>query len=157
MTSNWFECKVRYDKPNEAGIPAKVKEPYLVDAMSFTEAERRLIEEMRPRISGEFVVEDIKRTRLAEVCENIDANADRWYRAKLAFITLDEESGKEKRSNNLMMVQAVDFAGALTAVNNAMKGTLQDWVIVSITETAILDVFRYRKMDAVAATTPEEA
>ena len=97
MNNEWFECKVRYDKTMETGLLKKVTETYVVEALSFTEAERRFIEEMRPLISGEFIVTDIKRAKLTELFESIDAAADRWFKAKVAYITLDEVSGAEAR------------------------------------------------------------
>lgn len=147
MNSEWFECKVRFDKTLETGLIKKVTETYMVDALSFTEAERRFIEEMTPYISGEFIVKDIKRARLSEVVEAVDAAADRWFKAKVAYITLDEKSGAEKRTNHMILVQATDFRDALKNLDNSMQGTLGDWVIVSITETAVMDVFRYKKLD----------
>ncbi len=147
MNSQWFECKVKYDKTMETGLLKKVTETYMVDALSFTEAEKRFIEEMTPYISGEFEVTDIKRARLADLFESIDASADRWFKAKIAYVTLDEKSGTEKRTNQLVLVQATDFRNAVAALDKGMAGTLGDWVIVSITETPIMDVFRYKKND----------
>lgn len=147
MNNEWFECKVRYEKTLETGLMKKVTETYMVDALSFTEAERRFIEEMKPYISGDFTVSDIKRARLAELFESIDADADRWFKAKVAFITLDEKTGAEKRSNQMMLVQATDFRNAVKQLDECMKGTMGDWVIVSLTETAIMDVFRYKKVE----------
>lgn len=147
MNSEWFECKVRFDKTMETGLLKKVTETYMVDALSFTEAERRFIEEMKPYISGEFTVTDIKRARLSELIESQDAAADRWFKAKVAYITLDEKSGAEKRTNQNILVQATDFRDALKNLDHSMEGTLGDWVIVSITETAVMDVFRYKKIE----------
>ena len=93
---NWFECKVRYEKTGEDGLPKKVNEPYLVDALSFTEAEARIIEEIKPFVSGEFTVSNIKRSRIAELFDN--PSGDKWYRAKVNFISLDEEKGVEKKT-----------------------------------------------------------
>ena len=147
MNSEWFECKVRFDKTLETGLMKKVTETYLVDALSFTEAERRFIEEMTPYISGEFTVTDIKRARLAYVFESGDAAADRWFKAKVAYITLDEKSGAEKRTNQNVLVQATDFRDAVKVLDKNMEGTLGDWVIVSIAETPIMDVFHYVKKE----------
>lgn len=147
MNNEWFECKVRYDKTMETGLLKKVTETYIVEALSFTEAERRFIEEMRPLISGEFIVTDIKRAKLTELFESIDAAADRWFKAKVAYITLDEVSGAEKRTNQTMLVQATDFRAAVKELDKGMEGTLGDWVIVSITETNIMDVFHYVKKE----------
>ena len=133
--SNWFKCKVTYDKMMENGLPKSVSEPYLVDALSFTEAEARIIEEMKPYISGEFTVADIKRF--------FDETGDKWYKAKLNYITLDEKSGVEKRTAAFMLIQAQDFATALTTLTNEMRTTVMDYEVALITETAIMDVYRY--------------
>ena len=93
----WFECKIRYEKTLENGMVKKVTEPYLVDALSFTEAEARIIEEMKPFISGEFTVSDIKRANYSELFFCDEDAADRWFKSKLLFITLDEKSGNEKK------------------------------------------------------------
>lgn len=128
----------------------KVTETYMVDALSFTEAERRFIEEMTPMISGEFTIKDIKRARVTDIFESIDAAADRWFKAKVAYITLDEKTGAEKRTNQFSLVQATDFRDALKVLDKGMEGTMGDWVIVSMTETPIMDIFRYTKKDSKA-------
>ena len=79
----WFECKIRYEKTMENGMNKKVTEPYLVDALSFTEAEARIIEEMTPFISGEFTVSDIKRANYSELFPCEEEAADRWFKCKL--------------------------------------------------------------------------
>lgn len=138
---SWFECKVTYDKMMENGIQKKVTEPYLVDALSFTEAEARIIEELKPFITGEFVIADIKRARLSEIFFNADG--DRFYRAKVQFITLDEKSGSEKKTSVHMLAQASDFDEALAVTKKGMQGTMADYVIASIVETTLEDVFPY--------------
>ena len=135
----WFECKVRYDKMTEKGAVKKVNEPYLVDALSFTEAEARIIEKMTPYISGEFSISAVKKTKISEIF--FDENADRFYMVKVNFITIDEKSGIEKKSASFILTQASDFTGALKRFEEGMKGTLADYEIASITETPILDVF----------------
>ena len=147
MNNDWFECKVRYDKTMETGLLKKTTETYMVEALSFTEAERRFIEEMTPFISGEFTVTDIKRGRLAEIFESENAAADRWFKAKVAYITLDEKTGAEKRTPQQILVQATDFRDAVSNLDRCMAGTLGDWVIVTITETSIMDVFHYKKVE----------
>ena len=108
----WFECKVQY----ENGLIKSTKEAYLVDALSFTEAEETITKEIEPFMSGEFMVSDIKRARIAELFENEDLNADRWYKVKIGFISYDEKSEKEKIVTQTDIVQATDFKNAL-AVN----------------------------------------
>lgn len=139
--SNWFECKIKYDKMMENGLPKSVTEPYLVDALSFTEAEARIIEEIKPFISGEFTVSNIKRVKLADIF--FDETGDKWYKAKLNYITLDEKSGAEKRTSAFMLIQAQDFATALATLTQEMGTTMIDYEVASITETPIMDVYRY--------------
>ena len=147
MQSEWFECKVRYDKTLENGLIKKTTESYLVDALSFTEAEKRFIEEIKPFISGEFIVTDIKRARLSDLFDSEDLNDDRWFKARIAYITLDEKSGVEKRTVQSALIQANDFHRALSRLDEGMKSTLGEWEIVSITETAIIDVFKFKAND----------
>ena len=143
MMNNWFECKVKYVKTMENGLEKKVSEPYLVDAISFTEAEKRIIEEIRPFMTGEFVISDIKRANYSEVFFCDAESADRWFKCKLSFITLDEKSGAEKKSNSYALVQAGDLREAIKYLDEQMKGTIMDYQIASVAETMIMDVYPY--------------
>lgn len=136
----YIETKIKYEKVQENGLVKKVTEHFLVDALSFTEAEARIIEEMTPFISGEFTVSAVKKSRIGEIF--FDNAGDRYYQVKAAFISFDEKTGAEKRSNSVFLVQAVNFTDALDNFNAGMRGTLGDFVIVSIAETKILDVYR---------------
>ncbi|MCI9043177.1 MAG: DUF4494 domain-containing protein [Muribaculaceae bacterium] len=136
---NWFECKVRYDKMVEQGIVKKVTESFLVDALSFTEAEARIIEEQTPFISGEFSVSAVKRTKISEIFR--DDRADKWYLAKVAFITIDEKTAAEKRAISQILVAGSSFDGAYDNFKDGMKGVMGDFDLVSLTETALLDVY----------------
>ena len=140
MLHNWFICKVRYEKVMGNGMNKKVVEPYLVDALSFTEAESRIIEEMTPFISGEFTVADIKRAHYSELFPSDEESADKWYDCKLEFITLDEKSGAEKKTKTTVLVQAADLRDAMKKLDEGMKGTMADYNAVCIKETAIIDV-----------------
>lgn len=137
--ANWFECKVRYDKMMENGVVKKVNEPYLVDALSFTEAEARIIEEQTPFISGDFSVSAVKRTKISEIFR--DDTADKWYLAKVAFITIDEKTAAEKRTVSQILVAGSDFKGAYDNFMDGMKGTLADFELVALTETPLMDVY----------------
>ncbi len=142
---NWFECKVSFEKILENGMQKKVTEPYLVDALSFTEAEARIIEEIRPFISGEFTIADIKRARLSELFFN--ENGDRFYRIKVYFITLDEKSGAEKKTAATMLAQASTLKEAIHVLEDGMKGTMADYTIASVVETNLMDVFPFAAGD----------
>ena len=144
--NEWFECKIRYEKTMENGLVKKVNEPYLVDALSFTEAEKRILEEIAPFMTGDYQVADIKRANYAELFETVSDSADKWFRIKLVFITLDEKSGKERKTSRNVLVQAADLRGSIGRLDEGMKGSMMDYTIASVTETAIVDVFRYRKL-----------
>ena len=135
----WFECKVKYDKTLETGVVRTVTEPYLVDALSFTEAEARITEEMQPYISGEFTVSAVRRVNLSDVFRN--ENGDRWYKVKTNFITIDEKTAVEKKTASFQLVQAKEFKEALEVFMEGMKDTMADFEIASITETPLMDVY----------------
>ncbi len=137
--ANWFECKVRYAKMLETGMQKTVTEPYLVDALSFTEAEARITEEMAPFISGDFTVSAVKREKLSEVF--YDETGDKWYKVKYNIITVDEKTAVEKKTSVLTLVQASDFQKALDNFMEGMKGTMADFEIAAINETPLMDVF----------------
>lgn len=146
MNNEWFECKVKYERTLDDGKVKKVTEPYLVDALSFTEAEKRVIEERTPYMMGEFQVSDIKRARLAELFESDLESADKFYKAKLTFITLDEKTGAEKKSSHMVLVQAGDFESAVKRLKDGMKDSMSDYVISAMTETPILDIYHYKPL-----------
>lgn len=137
--STWFEVKVKYDKIMENGAQKTVTEPYLVDALSFTEAEARIIEEMQPYFAGESEVSAVKKEKISDIFYK--EGGDRWYKVKVNFITIDEKTGAEKKSPNYMLVQAVGFKEAMDTFLEGMKDTMADYEIFSITETALMDVF----------------
>ena len=139
----WFECKIRYEKTMENGMQKKVTEPYLVDALSFTEAEARIIEEMTPFITGEFAVKSVKESNYSELFLSEEEAADRYFKCKLIFITLDEKSGAEKKTSTQVLVQAADLRDAVKKLDEGMKGTMADYQICSVVETAIMDVYLY--------------
>ena len=143
MLHNWFECKIRYEKTMENGMNKKVTEPYLVDALSFTEAEARIIKEMTPFISGEFTVSDIKRACYSELFFSDDPSSDRWFAFRLEFITLDEKTGAEKKTPCNVLVQASDIRDSFRKLDEGMRGSMADYVITKVSETPIMDVYKY--------------
>lgn len=142
-TASWFECKIAYEKVMDDGLQKKVNESYVVDALSFTEAENRIMEEMSSYISGEFTIKDIKIAPYKEIFFSDEDMADRWYKAKLQFITIDEKSEKEKRTNVNYLVQAGTLKGAVANIESVMGTTMIDYVIASVNETMLMDVFEY--------------
>lgn len=146
--ANWFECKVRYDKLQEGGTSVKKEtETFLVDALSFTEAEARIIEERTPFISGDFSVMAVKRTKISEIFYDDMCEDSRWYQVKWLVTTIDDKAaaeGKpaaEKKVTVLALVEASSLPGALEKFTEQMKTTMADYEIAAITETTLLDVY----------------
>ena len=134
----YFETAVRYDKIQEDGKVKKTTEKFLVDALSFAEAEARTTEERTPYMSGDFDVKAAKKTKIAEI---FNIGAERYYLAKVAFITIDEKTAQEKRSISQILVGAPDFINAIEEFNEGMRGTMADFELVSLAETPIMDVY----------------
>ena len=141
MANNWFLVKIKYEKTAEEGKTVKVSEQHLIDALTFSEAEARVNEELKPFISGEFVTSTIRRARINELFES---EGSKWYKSKVYFISLDEEKGVEKRTATTMLVQADSVKDAWDVLEAGMKGTMADYEIAGINETAILDVYKYK-------------
>lgn len=139
--AQWIEVKVRYDKMTESGKTVKVTDPYLVDAVSCTEAEARVVEEISSFVN-DFNVLNVGKTKISEIFW--DETGDRFYKVKVNFITIDEKSGVEKRKASFILVQASTFTDALANFNKGMKGTMADFEIEAIAETKIVDVYRYQ-------------
>ena len=146
-TATWFECKIRYEKTMEDGLPKKVSEVYVVDALSFSEAEERIMEEMLPYNLVDIEIVDVKIAPYKEVFFADDNLADQWFKAKLSFITIDERTDKEKRTSMMYLVNAGNISSAINNIGEVMSGTMIDYVTTSISATKIMDVFEYKKKD----------
>lgn len=140
-----FECGIRYEKTLDNGMHKKVTELYIVDALSFTEAESRIIGEMSCYISGEFEVVSEKITKYSELVEI--SNGDKWYKAKVNYVTLDEKSGAEKKQAYFYLIQANDIDHARICLNEHMESSMADWECEALQETKIMDVFLYETQD----------
>ena len=149
-SSSWFETKIKYQKCMEDGSEKVVTESYIVEALSCTEAEASIIEEMVAYSSGDISVPSTKKANFNEIFFSDNSEDDKWYAAKLLFITIDEKSDKEKRSNVNYLVQAKSLARALRYVDEVMGKTLIDYDIVGLNETKLMDVFEYK-----SASSPE--
>ena len=139
--NNWFEVKVKYEKIDERGAVKKVTEPYLIDAMTFTEAEARAIKELEPYLSGEFMISNIARANYSELFPFEEG--DRWFKCKIAYVSIDEEKGTEKKKSSYVLVQANDVKHAWENLVKAMESYIGDYEINGIQETSIMDVFPY--------------
>ncbi|SHF69469.1 protein of unknown function [Salegentibacter echinorum] len=141
MSVTWYECKVKYKKTHETGEQKMATDTYLLDAVSYTEAEARITEEMKTYTEEDFRIMNIKVANFSEV--HPFENSDRWFKAKVSLVAMDEESGKEKKTNIYLLVQANDVKEAFENTTTAMEETMGDYTIPAITESPILDVFPY--------------
>jgi len=141
MSTTWYECKVKYRRTDETGGQKITTEPYLVDALSYTEAEKRINEEMAAYISEEFKITNIKVGNYAEI--HPFENADRWFKSKVSLLAFDEESGKERKTNMYLLVQANDVKEAFDNTISAMQNTMGEYAIPAISESPIVDIFPY--------------
>ena len=143
-TAQWFECRIKYEKVMDDGLQKKVSENYVIDALSFGEAEERIGEEMSAYISGEFEVDDLKKASYKEVFFDDGNTADKWYKAKLQFITIDEKTDAEKKTTMNYLVQAGSLEGARKNVDEVMGTTMIDYTIAALSETGLMDVFEFK-------------
>lgn len=141
--NSWFECKVKMDTMKDDGSIKPETFVYLVDALNFTEAESRIIEEVKAYASGNLEVDGIKKVKFSEIFPSDADMADKWYKVRCLFITLDEKTQTEKEVGNNMLVQAENFYNAVENFDKGMKGSMMDYRIASIQETKIMDVIRY--------------
>lgn len=142
MSKQWFECTVKYRGTDANGVQKIVSENFLVDALTFTEAEANITKNMTEYISEEFKIVNIKRTNYSEV--HYFEDCDKWFKAKVALLAYDEESGKERVANIYLLVEANDAKEAFNNVAAVMKSTLGDYSIPSISETKTVAVFEYK-------------
>lgn len=143
--NNWFECKIKYCKPDSKGKSSKVSETYLVDAMTFSEAEDRVTREVTPFISGDFNILGMKKASVNEIFPNEEG--DRWYRCKVYFIVIDEVKATEKRCASTILVFGADIDNAWQHLTEALKDSVSDYEVVSVTETPIVDIFPFSEQE----------
>ena len=143
MNKMYYEATVKYRKTDEQGVNKVVTESYIVSALSFSEAESNINEQMKVYVGEDFKVVNIKLTNYLEIATFEDA--DKWFKSKISLLYFDEENGKEKKSNIYMLVQANDAKNAYDNTITALKGTVSDFTIPSVSETKIVEVFEYKE------------
>lgn len=142
----WFECKVKYVKVDDDGRERKVSENYLIDAVTFTDAETRIIRQLQTMVRGEFTVDNIKKSNIVEIFPHEEG--EWWYKAKIAIVTIDENAGKEKKINNYFLVAADDIKQALQRLEDGLSYILVPYQTTSLAVSTIVDVFPYFEDDA---------
>lgn len=143
VTGSWFETKISYNKTMPDGLEKRVREAYAVEAMTFTEAEAAITSEMQPYISGEFSVVEEKIAPYREVYLDDGEDADKFYKAKVAIIVIDEKTGKEKRTPQNYLVQASSLEDARKRVDDIFAGSMEDYEQLSVSESKVLAAFAH--------------
>jgi hypothetical protein len=137
----WFQCKIKYQKEDENGRLKNVTEPYLVDAVSYTEAEARIYQELGSVIRGDFEVTSITKSKISDIFHYDDAET--WYKCKVTYIAADDESGKEKKVTNQMLVTALDLHQASARLLDSLQGILVAFEVVEIQQSPLVEIFPY--------------
>ena len=140
-TSEWYEVAFRYEKTLEDGSEKTVTEQYVVEALSFTEAEQRILKELGQYVRGEYYVKAIKKAVYKEVFFENDKKEEKWFKTKLQFITIDEKTGKEKRFNVIYLVQSNSLIAVCKTIDKIMVDSVHDYESVSIQATKIVEVY----------------
>lgn len=143
--NNWFECKVKYLKTDEKGTTKSTTDTYLVDAISFSEAETRITEEVAPYVKGDFSIIGMKKAGINEIFPHEEG--DRWYKCKVAFVSIDEVKGTEKKINSTILVFGADIDNAYKHLVEALSSSVTDYEVSAIAETNIVDIFPYGNSD----------
>ena len=154
--SKFFEVKIQYQKMQEDGKEKKVTEQYVVEALSFTEAESRIAEEMLPYTDGDLDVVSEKIAPFNEIFLSDKSDDDKWFISKVGFITLDEKTAKEKKQTFRYLVQAATSELALDYTKEMLSHGMSDYCIDAVQDTPTLDVFLYEVKKEVAETPEKE-
>ncbi len=154
MFQTWFECKVKYQKIDENGRERPVNENFLLDAVSFTDAETRIIAMMQTMVRGEFAVTDIRKSKIAEVFP-FEAG-EWWYRATINLVAIDEEAGREKKLRSVYLIQADDIREALDRLDESLSFLIVPYVVSSLAVSTIADVFPYMPGQQIIQGEPKE-
>lgn len=139
--SKFYEVKVQYQKIQDDGKEKKVTEQYVVEALSFTEAEARITEEMTNYTDGEFDVVSEKIAPFNEIILSDKSDDDKWFISKVSLITLDEKTAKEKKTSQRLLVQAETSEKAMDYTKEMFSHGMSDYSIDSVQDTPTLDVF----------------
>jgi len=143
--NSWFTVKVKYTKQLENGTFKRVSEPYLLAAMTFTDAEARIYEELGSSIRGEFQVTGITRTDLHDIFQYDDA--EQWFKCKVTYDRIDEDGEKAKTISQNFLVSAANVKESYERMEESLATLMIDFNVVSITASPIVEIFPYREED----------
>ncbi|MFT7161590.1 MAG: hypothetical protein ACI9GZ_002777 [Bacteroidia bacterium] len=139
----WYACKVKHAVTTEDGRMKQVTDTFLVDGVSFTDAEKRIYEISERDVRGDFMITNIAKTNIAEVVNYEDSET--WFKCKVAYVTLDEEAQKEKKINSYFLVGADNAKIAYERIEDNLSTMLVPIEIPSITQTAFIEVYPFNE------------
>lgn len=151
--NQWFTVKVKYTKQLENGTFKRVTESYLLAAMTFTDAEARVYEELGSIIRGEFIVVSITRADFHDIFHYDDA--DVWFKCKISYESQDADSERQKKITQVFLVAANSVKEADQKLKESLASLMVDFLITSIVVTGIVDIFPYNEnLDREISRTP---
>lgn len=143
MNRTWFQCTVKYAKETEEGLLKSISEKYLVDAVSFTEAEAIIYDRLGEQIRGDFQVTHMSKSNIVDVFHYEDS--DYWFKGKIKYMIADVDSGKEKIVTQFMLVTASDVPQAHERIQESLSNMLVSFQVPDVVASPIVEVFPYEK------------
>lgn len=141
--NTWFKVKVKYTKQLESGSFKRVSEPYLLSAMTFTDAEARIYEELGSFIRGEFSVMGITREDIQDIFQYDDA--DTWFKCKISYDNIDDEGDKKRTVTQNFLVSAKTVKDSYERIEESLETLMLDYQIISIIASPIVEIFPYKE------------
>ncbi len=149
----WFICKVKYQKQDEKGNVKKISDQYMVDAVSFTEAEARIYEKLGSVLPGEFYIANISKTNVTDIFHYKDS--DIWHKCKMTYSLEVEGSGKERKVTNYILLTAPNAKTAYDRVYESLNNMLVEFRVPEVAESPIVEVFPYESEEEQMQEAPE--
>ena len=141
--NTWFKVKVKYTKQLESGSFKRVSEPYLLSAMTFTDAEARIYEELGSFIRGEFSVMGITREDIQDIFQYDDA--DTWFKCKISYDNIDDDGDKKRTVTQNFLVSAKTVKDSYERIEESLETLMLDYQIISIIASPIVEIFPYKE------------
>jgi len=141
--NTWFKVKVKYTKQLESGSFKRVSEPYLLSAMTFTDAEARIYEELGSFIRGEFSVMGITREDIQDIFQYDDA--DSWFKCKISYDNIDDDGDKKRTVTQNFLVSAKTVKDSYERIEESLESLMLDYQIISIIASPIVEIFPYKE------------
>lgn len=133
------EVKVNYTRQTGEDNPGKVREAYLVESISCSDAEQQVTEYLKPYIYGDFEAPQIRKRQFFDVFDDVHGYI--WFEAKVEMITIDGDKVTRKGVN--ILIKGTYIIDALHDLHEYLKQ--YDCEVISIKKSAILELLRTSK------------